>query len=95
MLASVLSALLLLLCCWAGEVRGYITFTALNAAAPWEARNGLGYGISTVASTYTPVGSTTSTTLPAGSYIMYAGSNLLPSNPNNGSNTYSTAEHDV
>jgi hypothetical protein len=71
-----------------------ITFTALTASAPWEARNLEGLAIVNSSISFTAVGATTTSTLPGGSIIMYGGSNLMP-NPNNGSGTSSATEHDV
>jgi hypothetical protein len=74
---------------------GYVSFNALTTAAPWEARANMGYGITVSPITYTAVGSSSNTTLPVGSFIVYGGQNELPTNPNTGSGTYQAPEYDV
>lgn len=45
--------------------------------------------------TYTAVGASGTSVLPAGSFIIYGGQNELPTNPNNGSNTFVSPEYDT
>lgn len=74
---------------------GYVSFNALTTNAPWEARANMGYAITVSPITYTAVGSTSTSTLPTGSFIVYGGQNELPTNPNTGSGTYQAPEYDV
>jgi hypothetical protein len=71
-----------------------ISFTALTVAAAWEARANLGYAMTVQSVTYTAVGASSVSVLPPGSFIAYGGQNELPTNPNNGSNTYVSPEFD-
>ena len=72
-----------------------VSFNAITTSAPWEARANMGYSLTVSPITYTAVGASSTTTLPAGSIIVYGGQNELPKNPNNGSSTFVSPEFDV
>ena len=65
-----------------------IGFNAITTNAPWEARANMGFSVTVAPVSYTAVGATAATSLPAGSFIVYGGQNELPGNPNNGSGTF-------
>ena len=86
MLSAVLCCLLVVLAVLVPAIDALVSFNAVTKTASWEPRIVPGLFFTTAAITYTPV-SGSSTSLPAGSLILYGGETEGPSNPNNGSGT--------
>ena len=64
-----------------------MTFSAVTTTASWEPRIVPGLFFTTAPISYTAVGASSTSTLAAGSLILYGGETEGPSNPNNGSST--------